>query len=654
MQQNNFLKLFSKYRILIYVILILLIVGFVGFQLIDSFVSPLPFISLSQVHLAVLLLVNLFLFHISFDIYNHSQSGKRKIVAWQLSFVIILLNFVAVYLFADFYASRSNYPLVATLLTFVPAGEVILTLGGLLCFWKGFGDHLIWVWNSFSFSEGKDESASRKWVTLAVLAMAFAVGIGLRLINLANYPAYVDEYTHIHAAADMLGGAPLTWDRAFLTVNLPVYLSYRVFGLSLWASRFPMVLINMLAIFPLYFLAKKINHWVGYISVILFVVSPWGIAVAHTVRDYAIVPVFFYLAALLLLDLLDWEGLSIKQYLNRNKFRMGAALLILIYAVVDVLSILKIVVVVYAIFGALAILKIWKTKPSLWFKVAAICTGVASIIFAAIYSGLLVRFFVRGLFVYQMDLTSWNSLVSNNVRQWYVFGGISYLFIVFGVFFVLRSIFARYRKSDFVFLMCYTACAAILFYLVFFLVNPYIPTRARYGILMEYWYLIVVAVVLYTGFYAVQRKFGKRYLAIPVVIVVALFFNYQSYNAIFTYQGGGIFQLTGEHHYIVDPAYNYLTEHLTDKDVLMTDVMAYYDMISGHQFGDVKIINFHSDDPLNVIKEYPQGYIAVTAAFHPEKTNLQFTDSDYAGKQVHYLGLVGEVYMWQWGGAAPH
>jgi hypothetical protein len=372
------------------------------------------------------------------------------------------------------------------------------------------------------------------------------------------------------------------------------------------------------------------------------------------VRDYAIVPVFFYLAALLLIDLLDWEGLSIKQYLNRNKYRIGATLLILIYAVIDALSVLKIVVVVYAIFGGLAILKIWKTKPSLWFKIAAICTGVASIVFVAVYSGLLVRFFVRGTFEYQIDLTSWNSMVSNNVRQWYVFGGISYLFIVIGGFFVLRSIFARYRKSDFVFLLCYTACAAILFYLVFFLVNPHVPTRARYGILVEYWYLIVVATALYVGFYAFQRKFGNRFLAVPIVIIAALFLNYQSYITIFTYHGGGVYQLTGERHYIVEPAYDYLTEHLTDKDVLMTDVMAYYDMISGHKFGDIKIISFYSDDPLNVIKEYPQGYIAVTAAFHPEKTNLQFADFDYAGKYIHYLGLVGEVNLWQWASASSH
>jgi len=633
---------------LIYVTLILLIVGFVGFQLYDSFVSPLPYISPSQVHLAVLFLAEPLLCYFSYDIYSRSQSEKRNKVAWQLSFATLLLNLIAVYLLANFYKSRTQYPLVATLYAFVPALKIGFIFGTLFCFLKGFGDDVISVWNSFSFSEDNEMVRNGKWITIIVLAAAFVLGIGLRLINLANYPPYIDEYSHIHAAIDFLRGAPLTYERAFLTVSFPVYLSYRLLGISLWTSRFPMVLINMLAIFPLYFLSRKINRWVGYVSVLLYVLSPWTIAVSRTVRDYAIVPLFFYLAALLLIDLLDWEGLNLKQYLNRNKFRIGGALLILIYAMIDVLSILRIIMLVYVIFGALVILKIWKTRQSQWLRVTAICICAVGIIFTALYSGLLRRFLADGALVYQKDLTSWYSLVSNNVRQWYFFSGISYLIIVIGGFFVLRSIFSRYRKSDFVFLICYAACAATLCYLVFFLVNPNIPTRVRYGILMEYWYLIVVAAVLYAGFYAFQRKFGNRYLVISIIMVAALFFNYQSYSTIFTYQGGGVFPLTGEHHYIVEPAYDYLAGHLTKNDVLMTDIMAYYDMISGHRLGNVKVIDFSSDDPLNVIKEYPQGYIAVTAASHPERTNLQLADFVCAGKQVHYLGLVGEVNVWQW------
>jgi hypothetical protein len=388
--------------------------------------------------------------------------------------------------------------------------------------------------------------------------------------------------------------------------------------------------------------------------VFLYVLSPWIIAVSRTVRDYAVAPVFFYLAALMLVDLLDWEGLSAKQYLSHHKYQIIVAAMILGYALFDNLSILKIIVAVYGIFGFLVLLKIWKTYPSRWFKIAVICLGGVCLLFMLVFSGLLRRFFTTGSIVYQTDLTSWYSLVSNNVRQWYTIGVLSYVFFLVGGFFVLRSVFARYRKNDFIIALCYLAFAATLVYLVYFLVNPFVATRVRYGILVEYWFLIVVAVVLYVAFYACQRIFGKRFLAIPIVIAIALFFNYQAIDTIFTYQGGGVFQVTGERHYIVEPAYDYLVEHMTDKDVLMTDIMSNYDLIAGQRLLNVKVISFHSDDPLNVIKEYPQGWIAVTAAFHPEKTNLQFSDFDYAGKHVHYFGLVGEVYLWQWGDKAPH
>jgi len=38
--------------------------------------------------------------------------------------------------------------------------------------------------------------------------------------------------------------------------------------------------------------------------------QPWIIAVSRNVREYAVVPLFFYLDALVLIDLLDWDGLA--------------------------------------------------------------------------------------------------------------------------------------------------------------------------------------------------------------------------------------------------------------------------------------------------------------------------------------------------------
>jgi len=187
---------------------------------------------------------------------------------------------------------------------------------------------------------------------------------GFAFIPFGGFPPFVDEYAQIHTAIAIYLGQPVDYTRSFLTVSLPVYLSYRIFGMSLWAGRLPMVLINMMAIFPLYFLVKKINKGAAYISVLLYVFSPWIIAVSRNVREYAVVPLFFYLDALVLIDLLDWDGLSLKNYLQRHFYRIAMAGLILGYAIFDYHSVLKIIVALYGIFGILAILKLLKSNSS--------------------------------------------------------------------------------------------------------------------------------------------------------------------------------------------------------------------------------------------------------------------------------------------------
>jgi predicted membrane-bound mannosyltransferase len=190
-------------------------------------------------------------------------------------------------------------------------GALLLVL--LVSFWLGFRESLLRIWTTYSFSTDKEETRKDTWLTVAFLLICFIIGLGLRLYNLGGFPAYVDEYLHMSTAIGIIKGNPVEYFRAFLTVSLPVYLSYRIFGISLWAGRLPMVLINMLAIFPLYLLGRKINKGVGYLSVLLFMFSPWIIADSRTVRDYAVVPLFFYLAAVLLIDLLDWDRLSFMQ-----------------------------------------------------------------------------------------------------------------------------------------------------------------------------------------------------------------------------------------------------------------------------------------------------------------------------------------------------
>jgi hypothetical protein len=648
--KNKFENLFSKHRVLIYAILALPVGAGVIYQFIHYYLYPLSYLSWSKFHLIVIPFAELLLFFASFDIYTHLKAKKYPDIGWQLVFLITASNLLVINALAAYYQERAGYPLVHAILSLVPVLEGLLFLSMMICFWMGFRKPLIRIWNTYSFANDKDKEKSRKeaWLSVAFLLACFMVGLGLRLYNLGGFPPFVDEYAQIRTAIAIFKGQPVDYTRSLLTVSLPVYLSYRIFGMSLWAGRLPMILINMLAIFPLYFLGKKINKEVGYISVLLFVFSPWIIAVSRNLRDYAVVPLFFYLGALLLIDLLDWDGLSLKNYLQRHFFRIVLAGLILGYALFDYDSVLRIIVAVYGIFGFLAILKLLKSNPSRWLRIAVLISGGACILLLLGYSGLIQRYSSQRMFIFKVSFSYWYSLVNNSVRQWYFIKELGYAVLLIGCFFAIRAAFSRYRKNEFVVLFCFLIFTAMLIYLTFFVVSVKVTEVARYGALLEYWYLIIVAIVLFVGYSIFRGAKGKGYPVLIIVITAALFFNFPAITMVLSYKGGEPLQVSGESHYLIDSSYQYLVGHLTTKDVLVTDVLQTYDEISSNQFPAVKVIRFYGSDPFTIIQEYPQGWIAVSSNAHPERTALKFSDFNLPGKHIQYIGKMDGVYLWKW------
>jgi hypothetical protein len=648
--KNKFKNFLSKHKVLIYIILALPVAGGVIFQFIHYFLSPLSYLSWSKFHLIVIPFAELLLLFASFDIYTRLKEKKYPDIGWQLVFLITATNLLVINALAAFYQGRTGYPLVHAILSMVPVLEGLLFLSMLVCFWMGFRKPLIRTWNTFSLVKDEEKEGSQKkvWLTAAFLLTCFMVGLGLRLYNLGGFPPFVDEYAQIRTAIAIFKGQPVDYTRSLLTVSLPVYLSYRIFGMSLWSGRLPMVLINMLAIFPLYFLGKKINKEVGYICVVLFVFSPWIIAVSRNVREYAVVPFFFYFDGLLLIDMLDWDGQSPKSYLQRHFYRIALAGLILGYAIFDYASVFKIIVALYVVFGILAILKLLKSNPSRWLRISVIVSGAACILILRGYSGLIQHYFLHSEFSFKIAFIYWYSLVNNNVRQWYFIKDIGYAVILIGGFFAIRAALSRYKKNEFVALFCYLVFTVDLVYLTFFLVSKDVTEIARYGVLMEYWYLIVVATVLFIAYSIFRDLIGKGYQVFTIVVALALFFNFPAITMVLSYKGGETLQVSGESHYLIDSSYQYLVGHLTTKDVLVTDVLQTYDEISGNQFPPVKVVRFDGSDPFTIIQEYPQGWIAVSSNAHPERTALKFSDFNYAGKQIQYIGEMEGVYLWKW------
>jgi hypothetical protein len=408
-----------------------------GYLFVHYYVTPLRHIPWSRVHLLAAPLGELLLIFFLFDLY-HRTKGRAWSNGFVFLFAFFLVNFVAALFLTAYYGTVTpDVPAVSKILLAAPFVLTALFTGTVVSFVIGFRLQLRRAWLDYSLGsrDGDEESDKKgKILTASALIGFFILGLALRLHNLDGFPPYVDEYIHTNWAFLVYSGQPAEWGRAFLTVNLPVYLSYLTFGVNLWAGRFPMVLINMLSIFPLYVLGSRINRQIGLICVALFTLSPWVIASSRTVRDYAVVPLIFYTAAVLLLALLEWEGLRLGGYIQKNKYRILLAAGILVYTVIDKTSILRIVLGVYGIFGVLALIKIFKKNISAYYKIAILLLGSGFFVFLLVQSRIIYRYLNSGTIFYRTVTTYWSTLIASDMHQWYFIGAIGYLVLLAGHF----------------------------------------------------------------------------------------------------------------------------------------------------------------------------------------------------------------------------
>jgi hypothetical protein len=642
-----------------------ILLGFI-YKWASDFIPSLPYISWPKIHLFVIPLIIVWGVSILASIYFRSEQEHGATLNVELVFWFSIFNVCILWLLFRYYNNEflQQY------------NSVRLALGLMKCSLYFFGatalvTFFLTVIYSRTFNvfeeliSGKTEP--QKFFVLGrwqirkesrdqalYLMILFMIGLVLRLYNVDGFPPYYDEYGHIRTTMELYEGVEHTYNRAFYTVTMPVYLSYLVFGPSLFSSRLPMVIINMLAIFPLFVLSKKLNRTVGYIAVALFVFSPWVIAVSRTVREYAVLPVIFFLAATYLFDLLDWGNGSLKKFLRTHKFKLVFLCLLVVYIFIDRYSILKVVLITYAIVGGLAILRFIKQNTLVGRKRLLAFVGVAAITAILILrAGFIQRHLYLNPMINFIGERYWKTLIGSEIHQWYFLPEIGY-FIIFSVSYLFfRMIFSKYNNKNFIVLFCYLNFVAILIFLTCFFPSG-ITRRIRYGILIAYWYIPVVAIALYLIY-----RLGKKYLPrnihlIISIILMVLFTNTKGIWTVMSFQGGSKLKITGEMHYSVQPALEFLSNRLTSEDVLLTDILHIYNAISGNKLHPDEII-FSLDrafaqqsDGFSVIEKYPQGWVAASSNNTIKRINLPYEDFVYEDKQALFYGMQGDIYIWQW------
>ena len=632
-----------------------------GLFILVSQLINVPFhIPTSYMQLFFIVFLNLFLLFLSADIYFHTSKEEQgeKGIWCLLGFSGI--NFVFLFLIDHYYRNpeRINYVSVTLILKLLPFLLGILGISFLFFLWLSIRKSLS-GFTQFAFLSDSNEKRFDNFSPLIFLGVCFVVGLVIRLINLGNFPLYVDEYNATHDAISLIHGQVITWSRAFLTVSMPVFFGFKIFGISEWAGRVPMVLINMISIVPIFYLGKRINKFVGYTCVILFVTNPWIIAVSRTMREYAIIPLFFFSTSILLLDLLKWEGLDWRQYFKKNNWRILILSAILIYTVIDSQSILKINLVAYGVFVVLLLLKAFKQKLDIKIKIGLIFSLVLLSGLMLYMSHVIDHLISDKTMVYHSTDVYFRVFVNGIYHQWYSsYLQIGYVIITFSILLALWILFKKNNSNDYAALFVIGTFAAVLIFLSFFLISPSIPERTRYGVLLEYWYIFLVAIFFY-AVYRILNAIGivqRKSLTIPILSLffVAFFVNYHAISTVLNYKGGGQFVVTGERHYITEPAYEYLLPQVKDGDVMLTNSFYYYDELHLNQFKNINRLHYFDllfkagEDIGTVIHPYPDGWIVLYPNGEPAKHGIPFTDFSAGGKTVHYLGTWGEVYIWHW------
>lgn len=490
---------------------------------------------------------------------------------------------------------------------------------------------------------------------LAILALSVA-GMILRVWNLDAPPLYIDELLHLVPAKEIYVGEPfdqITYSRSFYTVTLPLVISYRLFGINLWAARFAGILVNTIAVIPLYLISKRVNKLVGILAVGLYVFSPWMIATSRIVREYAYYPLYFYLITWVMIKLLETiptDLIMVKDYrrLIILKFLVLFGILSFIqYFIswIDRLSTFKLITVSYPAFGFILLKKVnWRNVGNV---VLVVFLLVAGWIILGKYFILLWRNYMMtgGKVINDYFLTLF---YDHPAQQWYY--NRPYISFFLLIIALLATSFLDKKKMVLPFFVLTYIVAHLSFAL--FTVKG---NKPRYAISIEFWYILIIAVGLFGTYIIVQKLLNNKYKLLIGFGVLLLFWNVPHSFVPSLHATAGYAPISGEYLADLAPGHGYLYAHLSNDDVLITTSFFHWYLRWVDDLTDIKLIRYDYEQPdaelviYDTIETYSNGWIALDYQRGYEWSQpIPLEDFIYAGKQVTFLGWYGDIYILRW------
>lgn len=485
----------------------------------------------------------------------------------------------------------------------------------------------------------------REWmVVLALIALALA----FRVPGLENLFPGVEEYSHINAAKQMIRGASIrdVYQRSMWLVTFPVSLMFRIFGYKLWAARLLGVIFNVLAIVPLYLIARRINRPVAILSALLFATSPWIIAISRFVREYAYYPFFYFW--ILYGMILFLEGIPDRFHLDRDwKIVLKPKMLFLglglafpvFYALsVDHLSTFKLILIGYGVFGFFIFLKV----DLAYRKNLIVILVMASAVLVSAY-------LLRGYFSVRttVNLVPLNYFFLNSPQQWY-FDRVAVVPLI-GLLGAVAVSVLLWRVNGIPLLL------VILYggFLGFFMLSTNKFFASRHLSTTQLWYVILMAIGCYLIWVFLQTFsfFGDRRIRfVTVIVLCGLVINTRQLFLPMTSRDPYM-PITEDYHNDLTELQEFMLANVEGGDVLISSRIysRYIYWVDEPIFREIYDFQVNSTitDVLSVVDQYDSGWIIIDNA-RIERAVFSPADVFLDDNRIEYIGLFDDEHVWRW------
>lgn len=495
------------------------------------------------------------------------------------------------------------------------------------------------------FTPTSQQTNKREWIAVvALMALVFV----LRAPNLEILFPSVEEYSHINAAKQIIQGAPIgsVYERSLWLVTLPVSLMFRIFGYKLWAARLLGVVVNTLAVIPLYLITRRMNRSVAILSILLFATSPWIIAMSRVVREYAYYPFYFFwiiYGMILLLEEIpnqfhidrDWKIVLKPKVL----FLVLSFALPLVYVIrVDQLSTFQLILIAYAVLVLFIFLKMdFRYRKNL--PVVLMLIGVA-LVGMYLWSS---RFDASGT----LNLIPLNYFFMNSPQQWYFERAA--IIPLLGLLGVAAASVLIWR-TNIIPLFVLTLYGSFLAFFIVFMKRFFAP---RHLSTAELWYVILMAIGLYLIWLFLQTYPSLRGKWSQTLIVIALagaVINVQQVFVPLTSHDPAM-PITEDYHNDLTDLQSYMLANVKPGDVLISSRIysRYVEWVGTPTFREIYDFQVKSTeaDVLSFVDQYDSGWIIIDnarierAVFSP---GAVFLDND----RIEYIGLFDDEHVWRW------